>query len=79
MQLSNQAIMWATVQCKNSADTVQELQLMFKSNIRMGKECYLCDFDHGMVVGARWACLSMSKTVDLLVFKCTVVSQVYTE
>lgn len=79
MQLSNQAIMWATVQCKNFADTVQKLQLMFTSNIRIGKECYLCDFDRGLVVGARWAGLSMSLTVDLLTFLCTAVSEVFTE
>ncbi len=34
----------------------------------MGKKGYLSDFEHGMVVGARRAGQSISKTADLLGF-----------
>ncbi len=43
----------------------------------MGKKADLSDFECGMVVGARRACLSISKTADLLVFSCTTISRVY--
>lgn len=40
------------------------------ANIHINHEnrgkCDLCDFDHGMIVGARRAGLSISVTVDLL-------------
>ncbi len=45
----------------------------------MGKQGDLSDFEHGMVVGARRAGLSISKTADLLVFSCTAISRVYRE
>ena len=34
----------------------------------MGKKCDLCDFDRGMIVGARWAGLMICVTADLLGF-----------
>ncbi len=37
----------------------------------------LSDFERGMVVGARRAGLSISKTADLLGFSCTTISRVY--
>ncbi len=37
----------------------------------MGKKWYLSDFERGMVVGARRAGLSISKTADLLGFSRT--------
>ncbi len=40
----------------------------------MGKKGDLSDFEHGMVVGARRAGLSISKTADLLGFLCTTIS-----
>ncbi len=40
--------------------------LKFKPSIRMCKKGDLSDFEHGIVVGARWAGLSISKTADLL-------------
>ncbi len=43
----------------------------------MGKEGDLSDFERGMVVGARRAGLSISKTADLLGFSCTTLSTVY--
>lgn len=50
---------------------------MFRSNIRMGKMCVLCD--GGMVVCARWAALGVSEAADLLGISCTTVSGVYTK
>ncbi len=47
--------------------------------IRMGKKGDLSDFEHGMVVGARRAALSISKTADLLGFSRTTFSRVYRE
>ncbi len=48
-------------------------------SIRMGKKGDLCDFERGMVVGARRAGLSISKTVDLLGFSHKIISRVYRE
>ncbi len=45
----------------------------------MGKKGYLSDFECGMIVGARWAGLSISKTADLLGFSHTTISRVYRE
>ncbi len=45
----------------------------------MGKKGDLSDFERGMVVGARRAGLSISKTADLLGFSCTTISRVYRE
>ncbi len=39
-----------------------------KPSVRIGKKGDLRDFECGMVVGARWAGLSISKTADLLAF-----------
>ncbi len=50
-----------------------------EKSIRMGKKGDLSDFEHGMVVGARQAGLSISKTADLLGFSCTTISRVYRE
>lgn len=54
--------------------TVQEFQLMFKPNIRMEKKCDLNDFNHCIVVGARWKGLSFSETLE---FSYIAVSRVY--
>ncbi len=45
----------------------------------MGKKVDLSDFERGMVVGARWADLSISKPADLLGFSRTTISRVYRE
>ncbi len=45
----------------------------------MGKKGDLSDFECGMVVGARRAGLSISKTADLLGFSHTTISRVYRE
>ncbi len=45
----------------------------------MGKKGDLSDFERGMVVGARQAGLSISKTADLLGFSRTTISRVYRE
>ncbi len=44
----------------------------------MGKKGDLSDFEHGMIVGARRAGLSISKTADLG-FSRTTISRVYRE
>ncbi len=43
----------------------------------MGKKGDLSDFERGMVVGARRAGRSISKTADLLGFSHTTISRVY--
>ncbi len=53
--------------------------LKFKPSIRMGKKEDLSDFERGMVIGARRAGLSISKTADLLEFSRTTISRVYRE
>ncbi len=45
----------------------------------MGKKRDLSDFERGMVEGARWAGLSISKTADLLGFSRTTISRIYRE
>ncbi len=45
----------------------------------MGKKGDLSDFERGMVVGARRAGLSISKTADLLGFSSTTIFRVYRE
>ncbi len=45
----------------------------------MGKKGDLCDYECGMVVGAKRAGLSISKTADLLGFSHTTISRVYRE
>ncbi len=45
----------------------------------MGKKGDLSNFERGMVVGARQAGLSISKTADLLGFSRTTISRVYRE
>ncbi len=45
----------------------------------MGKKRDLSYFEHGMIVGARRAGLSISKTADLLGFSRTTISSVYRE
>ncbi len=45
----------------------------------MGKKGDLSDFERGVVVGARRAGLSISKTADLLGFSHTTISRVYRE
>ncbi|KAJ8274803.1 hypothetical protein COCON_G00094280 [Conger conger] len=73
MQLSNQPIVWQQCNEYNHVDTDQELQLMFTSTIRMGKDFDLSD--RGMIVGGRQGGLTISKTADLLGFLRTPVSR----
>ncbi len=53
--------------------------LKFIPSIRTGKKGDLRDFERGMIVGARRARLSISKTADLLGFSHTTISRVYRE
>ena len=57
----------AATQCITSSRRGEDDLLKFKPSIRMGKKGDLSDFERGMVVGARRAGLSISKTADLLV------------
>ncbi len=59
----------AATQCKSRC--VEDDLLKLKRSIRMGKKGDLTDFEHEMVVGARRADLSISKTADLLGFSRT--------
>lgn len=52
---------------------------MFTLDIRMGENCHLCGFYHGVVVGASWAGLTILETPDLLGFSHRTVSRVYIE
>ncbi len=45
----------------------------------MGKKEDLSDFERGMIVDARRAGLSISKTADLLWFSRTTIARVYRE
>ncbi len=45
----------------------------------MGKKGDLSDYESGMLVGARLAGLSISKTADLLGFSRTTIFRVYRE
>ncbi len=59
----------AATQCIQASRCGEDDVLKFKPNIRMGKKGDLSDFERGMVVGARRAGLSISKTaVRLLIF-----------
>jgi len=55
---------------------IHTYMLRFKPSIRIGKKGDLSDFEHGMVVGARQAGLSISATADLLRFSRTTISRV---
>ncbi len=72
-------ITWQQLNAFRHLDVVKTTSLKFKSSIRMGKKEDLSDFERGMVVGARRADLSISKTADLLGFSHTTISRVYRE
>ncbi len=64
-QIANQPITWQQLDAFRCGE---EGLLKFKPSIRMGKKGDLSDFERGMVVGARWAGMSISKTANLLGF-----------
>ncbi len=69
----------AAAQCIYASRYGEDGFLKFKLSIRMGKKGDLSDFERGMVVGARRAGLSISKTADLLGFSRTTIFRVYRE
>ncbi len=69
----------AATQCIYASRCGEDDLLKFKLNIRMGKKVDLSDFERGIVVGARRAGMSISKTADLLGFSHTTISRVYRE
>ncbi len=75
-QIANQPITWQQL---NASRCGEDDLLKFKPSIRMGKKGDLSDFERGMVVGARRAGLSISKTADLLGFSHTTISRNYRE
>ncbi len=56
----------AASQCIQASRCGEDDLLKFKPSIRMRKKGDLSDFEHGMVVGAKWPGMSISKTADLL-------------
>ncbi len=75
-QIANQPITWQQL---NVSRCGEDDLLKFKPSIRMVKKGDLSDFERGMVVGARRAGPSISKTADLLGFSHTTISTVYRE
>ncbi len=72
----------AATQCILASRCGEDDLLKFKPSIRMGKKEDLMKergFECGIVVGARRAGPSISKTVDLLGFSHTTISRVYRE
>ena len=53
--------------CIKACRRGQEVQLLFRPNVRMRKKYDLSDFDRGMIIGARQGGLSILETVDLIV------------
>ena len=43
----------AATKCMKAFRSGQEVQLFFRPNVRMGEKRDVCDFDHGIIVGAR--------------------------
>ena len=58
----------AATKCIKAFRRGQEVQLLFRQNVRMGKKCDLSDFDRGMIVSARQGGLSISETACHLIF-----------
>ena len=56
----------AAAKCIKAGRHGQDVQLLFRPNVRMGKKCDLSDFNCGMIVDARRGGLSISETSDLL-------------
>ena len=66
IQISNQPIVWQQSMDKN-------LRSRGSVVVQSKNKCDLCDFDCGMIVGARQGDWSISKTAVLLGFSCTIV------
>ena len=56
----------AATKCMKACRHGQEVQLPFRPNVRMEKECDLRDFDRGLIIGARQGDFSNSETADLM-------------
>ncbi len=69
----------AAAQCIWESRCGEDDLLKFKPSIRTGKKGDLSDYERGMIVGSRWAGLSISETADLLGFSHTTISRVYRE
>lgn len=63
----------------SSGRNVQDNLLKIKLSITMVKKCDLSDSEHGLVVGTRWAGLSISKTANLLGFSHANIIRVHRE
>ncbi len=76
-QIAHQPITWQQLNAIRHLDVVKMICWSPNRASESGKKGYLSDFDRGMIVGARRAGLSFSKTADLLGFSRTTISRVY--
>lgn len=53
--------------------------MLIRPNIRLSEKCDPKEFEHEVIVGARWGGLIFSETADLMGFSHTAVSRVYRE
>ncbi len=76
-QIANQPITWQQLNAFRHLDVVKTTCWSSNRASEWGRKGDLSDFERGMVVGARRAGLSISKTADLLGFSHTTISMVY--
>ena len=69
----------AANKCIKACRRGQDVQLLFRPNVRMGKKCDLSNFDRGIIAGARQGGSSISETAKFLGFSRTTVFGVYSE
>ncbi len=78
-QIANQPITWQQLNAFRHLDVVKTTCWSSNRASEWGRKGDLSNFERGMVVGARRAGLSISKTADLLGFSRTNISRVYRE
>jgi len=79
IHIANQPIKWQQLIAFRHLDVVKTTCWSSNRASEWGNKRDLSDFERGMVVGARRAGLSISKTADLLGFSSTTISRVYRE
>ncbi len=78
-QIADQPITWQQLNAFRHLDVVKTIFWSSNRASEWGKKGDLNDFECRMLVGARRAYLSISKTADLLGFSHTTISRVYRE